>query len=386
MRVQLLPADQGGCAYYRIELPNYYLQCSFMDANLRAIRDEHGVIVDAVPANKDVDVVVLQRPSKQLVYECIPFLQKRGIAVVVEMDDDLENLPRANGYWEKVAPDRKWALKACQIADWVTVTTPALAKVYAKHGRFTVIPNYIDSTWFDIEPEKDPSTPWVGWTGNVATHPHDLEVIGTHFRGILDDMGAYGYVIGGSQAFPKLGLDGDMADFVDWLDLHEYPHEVGRLHVGIVPLHQSKFNDAKSWLKGAEYLAMGAFVVASPTPEYVALQKIMGTDAIRLAKRYRDWQKHLDHFIAISKDKRTSARLRKEMRGNAEQHLSIERNAWQYEKAWEQALKHRRQQTPKDPDWPLMVNPLFGRIVPDKDVDAERNRTLREKNKEYRGA
>ena len=50
-----------------------------------------------------------------------------------------------------------------------------------------------------------------------------------------------------------------------------YTSSVAELGVGLVPLLDSAFNRAKSWLKGLEYAALGVPFVASPTPEYVKL-------------------------------------------------------------------------------------------------------------------
>ena len=47
--------------------------------------------------------------------------------------------------------------------------------------------------------------------------------------------------------------------------------QVAQLDTGIVPLQRSRFNEAKSNLKGLEYAALGVPFVASPTAEYERL-------------------------------------------------------------------------------------------------------------------
>lgn len=73
------------------------------------------------------------------------------------------------------------------------------------------------------------------------------------------------------------------------------------LDIGIVPLQDTAFNQAKSALKALEFAAAGVPVVASDLPEFVTLR-----DAglpIYLAKgRRKDWTSALNRLLSLSDD------------------------------------------------------------------------------------
>ena len=66
------------------------------------------------------------------------------------------------------------------------------------------------------------------------------------------------------------------------------------MDIGIVPLRASAFNDAKSYLKGLEYAALGIPFVASSTPEYARLADL-GVGVLSVSKK--DWYRHLDRLL-----------------------------------------------------------------------------------------
>ena len=86
------------------------------------------------PQPTDADVFVLQRPADENLLALIPSIQQAGIAVVVEVDDDLSCLPTTHPAHRilhpKLSPRANWrnVAQACRIADLVTVSTPALAE------------------------------------------------------------------------------------------------------------------------------------------------------------------------------------------------------------------------------------------------------------------
>lgn len=360
MKVQLCPADKGGCRFYRMLLPAKYMSTAVdvvVDDQLRAIRDHSGEVFDAVPADEDVDVVVLQRPMKRDIVELIPLLQARGVAVVVEMDDDLTSVPRANKFWRHIqgTPDNnhKWALKAARMADHVTVSTPALLDVYAPHRRATVIRNYIDDEWLEIPHVGAPETT-LGWTGHVDVHPYDLEMVGKAFGEVVRETNSKGYIIGGPGAFEPLGLDGDIADFIDWMPIDQYPYEVSKLWVGVVPLVGSKFNESKSWLKGLEYAALGIPSVVSPRSEYELLAEAL-SPWVRTATKYKEWKRELHSAVTLMRE--AGPRVSDTLRAEVARDFVMSKHTHEYETAWRAARDHRGT-TPKAPWHPELKKAL----------------------------
>jgi len=306
-RVLCVPADLGGCGSYRIRWPAEALIAQGADIRLALpgdpaeeqlqamwIDDAHGVphVLDVIVPN--ADVVVLQRPLQRRLADAIPGLQAKGVRVVVEIDDDFDAISPRNVAWPAVQPklspgrNREHLRRACELADWVVVSTPALRERYGRHGRCTVVPNFVPERYLSIEREaRDDGSLYVGWTGSVATHPDDLQVTGGGVaRAVRKVPGARVAVVGtGKDVRRNLGLNEDPVA-CGWREIEDYPDAVAQFDVGIVPLELSRFNEAKSWLKGLEMAALGVPFAASPTGQYRALP--FGF----LASNAREWERH----------------------------------------------------------------------------------------------
>jgi hypothetical protein len=80
--------------------------------------------------------------------------------------------------------------------------------------------------------------------------------------------------------------------------------------IGIVPLNDIPFNEAKSNIKGLEYAAAGIPFVAGPTSEY----KVLAADGVgRVASSDTEWVKNVTDLLDYSVRKRESALSRKKV-------------------------------------------------------------------------
>src|SRR5690606_13985785 len=186
--------------------------------------------------------------------------QKQGIAVVVELDDDLENTHPQNAAYREVHPkysknsNWEWLRKTADMADMVTVSTPALLH-YAKHGRGVVIPNCIPDEVFDTVYPTGRGPSGVGWTGIVATHPGGLQVTGGGVGRALAKYKQDFHVVGDELAVRQaLALPSSVkVHATGWVPLEEYYQTMKQtIKVGIIPLEDHVFNHGKSHLKGIE--------------------------------------------------------------------------------------------------------------------------------------
>lgn len=344
MRVQVFPADDGGCGFYRIREPAAALQAQGYDVTIREGLTAQWVddprtgrpnLVGLEPV--DADVVVLQRPLGRDLVEAIPHLQAQGVAVVVEVDDDFGAIPPANISFRhvhpKANPDRNWdhLANACRMADFVTVTTPALAHRYGRHGRVAVVPNFVPERYLQVQARRSQYVT-VGWTGSIQTHPGDLEVTRGAVARVVAETGALFRVVGtGIGVGERLGLDADPPG-TGWVELEDYPAAMARVHVGVVPLADTAFNAAKSCLKAMEFAAVGVPVVMSPSPDNLRLH-LKGIGIV--ARRPREWERALRSLI-------TDEALREDMAARGRQavaELTIEANAHRWWAAWEQAAE-----------------------------------------------
>lgn len=313
MKVLAARADNGGCALYRIQQPARAAMSVQPDIevevenglNVEATRDEDG-ITTVHEIKHDCDVLVIQRPLDNQWVSVIDQAHRQGIAVVVEVDDDLTSVSLRNSFYINVDPVRsptsnyEWALRAADKADLVTVSTPRLAEVFAPHGRSVVLPNYISRSWIDIDPNPVAGTdrPRIGWTGTTQTHPLDLQETRPGVAQTVRDTDASVRVIGDAEGVrDALGLSTrvDLRD-TGWRPLDRYPQAVSdHVDIGIVPLADTPFNHAKSWLKGLEFAALGKPFVASPRTEYLTLANRYGIGV--LAATPSEWRRKVGDLV-----------------------------------------------------------------------------------------
>ncbi len=347
MRVALCLPDEAGCGHYRIRYPGRAAEREGVTATyltevpLTLVPDPNGgpPSVGSVEVS-DVDVLVLQRPLQRIHAEMIRPLQQKGIAVVVDIDDDFSAIVPPHVSWRHTQPqhnlesNRDWLRLACRCADLVTCTTPALAERYGRHGRVTVLPNFVPEAMLDVSPEENRDGRTVGWAGHVGTHPGDLDV--TH-GGVAEACRAFG------ARFRHVGNVEGVQEGLHLRDVpvvatgpvpfDQYPKELARFDVGIVPLADTVFNRAKSALKGLEYAAVGVpFVASSTCPDYVRI----ADDGIGLlAKpRSRDWRRKV--ALLLDHPERIAERTKDAVR----QKYTYEQNGWRWVEAWEQAVEN----------------------------------------------
>lgn len=337
MKVRVQPADHFATGHYRAIWPAEVLAAQGHDVEIQWSFDAHwqddyglGVtrLVGVEPI--EADVVVIQRPLRREMAQIIPHIQAQGIKVIVEIDDDFEHIPVNNTSYKTLHPKynagRNWQIlrQACRDADFVTVSTPALAKVYGTPGRVAVLPNFVPDWYLSINRKTQHD---IGWTGSVDTHPGDLEV--TH--GALAQVSERVRIIGtGKGVKSRLGLNYEPIAS-GWLELlnGEYQSLISTLKVGIVPLCNSAFNQAKSALKGLEYSALGVPFVASPTDEYKRLVA-KGVGALA-ADRSREWIRELNRLSS------NDAYWQEQRAAGIEvaKTMTYERNAWRWWETWE---------------------------------------------------
>lgn len=339
MKVHSVPSDESGCGLYRTYMPS--AACGVEASPNMPVEwavDPSGrkYVADAWP-HDGADVVNLHRPLTRHLYEAIVILQSKGVAVAIDMDDDLQAIPKGIPSWDRAQPNLnpdenwRWALKAAQTADMVTVSTPQLASRYGKHGRVAVVENTVAPDWLQFDRASNP-VPVVGWAGSPAHHPYDLEETAGEVATVCDGERARFHTVGHYNTLARLGFDRADATWQPWVNINQYRDAIARFDVGIVPLADSAFNRAKSWLKGLELAALGIPYVASPTPEYRRL------GAGLMAKKPRDWNRHLMSLVTDEERRHEVAAAGREIAAG----WTIDRHAHRWWEAWEQAHSNRR--------------------------------------------
>lgn len=351
MKILVFPADQYGCGHFRMIWPGEALQAAGHDVTVVKAQDRHVRLhiknQEVVDAEIEADVVVFQRLTHQWMSQAVSVLRRKGVAVVVDIDDDLTAVHPSNPAWESMHPRNvgralraggtnmhSWRNlnRACRDASLVTVSTEALLKVYAPHGRGVVLPNYLPSIYDNV---SHIDSDVIGWPASFHSHPNDPEVVGGSIARAVRDGAEFRMVGDPSGAGKAFGLSEDPPG--GGVPIQDWPVAVSTLGIGIAPLADTRFNTSKSWLKPLEMSAVGVPWVASPRAEYIRLNKL---GAGVLAERPRAWYRELTRL-------RQSATLRSELSEagrSVAKGLRIEDHAWRWMEAWEKALNNPRVQ------------------------------------------
>jgi glycosyltransferase involved in cell wall biosynthesis len=349
VKIYVFPADTNGCGYYRLIWPAEVLKQRGHDVTIIVPkkRDEmlqgkmQGDTMVDVKIPADADVIVFQRVTHRHLVQAISLIRKRGIAVVVDMDDDLTCIHPANPAFNALHPrngsrDHSWenTLRACANATMVTVSTPALIQRYAKTTAGRVLYNMVPKRMLDV-PHEDSIA--VGWAGSVHSHPTDLQVMGPAVAQLLQhghQFKVVGPITGVHEAL-GVGKTAPIDTTGIIKDIYAWPLGVASVGIGVAPLADSKFNTAKSWLKMAEYAAAGVPCIASPRDEYTRLHKL-GVGL--LAKNPTEWRQQLNSLITSESQRRELSEAGREVM----RELTIEKNAELWLEAWRDAYKIQR--------------------------------------------
>lgn len=323
MRVCIIPAGEGGVAFYRIIQPyswlaeNYGKEVFIFDKKVHDMSRLYHELAEC-------DILIYQMPCGEQIVENIRRTKEkygRKKMIVVEYDDnifgavspwntkynvfgienvqvtyskpeDIETLRKhTKPEWAKENKDGSWTFKmwedgyndffienniarlnaakeTVRIADLVTTTTPELAKVIRKYrtGKIAVLPNLIDFDRFLPMKKKNDGKIRIVWQGGSA-HFHDLCMVAPELISFAKKHPEVEYVF---QGVAYSAIFKEIQDRVSWLswhgDIYTYPLSVRELSgdIAICPLTDDAFNRCKSPLKYCEMAAMKVPVVASP--------------------------------------------------------------------------------------------------------------------------
>lgn len=325
MRFRLFPSDLEGSGSYRLLYPYGALEAfagheSYItvDESARTVKGYLPLQMPApfgdIPAETDADVYVFQRclqstfrvePNQWTrfgVTDIIRWLQSHSKTVVVEVDDWMHNgLPQGAPAFETMK--RRFDLsfdtlaEAAQIADILTVSTPALAEAY---GRGVVLTNYLHwPTWDAIQPSYDRDRRLrVGWFGALNWRGSDLSVLRGLIGPWLERHPDIDFVAAGSEGdatHDYLGIPHGQRITYPYTVFPGHADFIQEIDIGLVPLTPGRFNECKSHLKGLEYAACGIPCIATPTGPYREWVE-PGINGL-LASKPRQWVNALDEML-----------------------------------------------------------------------------------------
>jgi glycosyltransferase involved in cell wall biosynthesis len=307
------PLQPNGCLYYRGYLPNLELQKFGWDSfvGTPGFNAEHGfgMMLPNDQALHGFDIVSFKLLMLDSLIEQIPLAQKKtGVKVVVDVDDWFDELNETNIAHRLTDPklnpknNRDNYKKIIELADAVVVSTPILYDHYSKQRENVfMVRNSIDINLLNRWKGKGDNggkTPTVGWVGATPWRSNDLEI----FRPFLNEFlrenklkfHHAGNILNAPQIEELAGIDSERLTKSAMQPIFDYPKVFKPLNVGLVPLNPIPFNEAKSFIKGLEYVAAGVPFVASALPEYKFLEE---TGVGRTASTDDEWIEHLTELL-----------------------------------------------------------------------------------------
>lgn len=287
------------------------------------------------------DVVHVHRFIGGDAQSAVEALRARGVGLVWDNDDDIANLPKSNPLYSKFGGSRRAGLvrvlqAMLRTVDVVTTPSSVLAERFRTAGArdVRVIENYLPDTFPGAKAPKG-SGVTVVW---LAALEHQVDYQQLRLRDTLarlldahDDLRIVSIGLG-------LGLSSDRYEHLPHVDFLALPRQLARANVGIAPLVDIPWNEAKSNVKLKEYASAGLPWLASPVGPYVGMGEAEGGLLVpddgwyealdrmvrdararkKLSKRAAKWvkgqtiSKHVDEWESAYRDAQARAQLRRQ--------------------------------------------------------------------------
>lgn len=207
------------------------------------------VRVCQLPRALQHDVVVFQKPLLPFPSARLERAVARRRPCVFDLDDALYLKPGG----------RRWIAEIVDACAYTIAGSQHLAEQIAAPERTLVVPTVVDTARYAQRPP--PSGQFtIGWTG-IAHNLQELEPLVPVLQSVLRRTG--GRLLLVAERFPAPWLRSLPVEAVAWSPEAELA-ALDRVHVGLMPLANTEFNQGKCAFKLIQYMARGIPVVASP--------------------------------------------------------------------------------------------------------------------------
>jgi glycosyltransferase involved in cell wall biosynthesis len=330
----------SGVCWYRCALPAMALGADWLGVagepgSLRRLTGSWDLPLDEA-AWTGYDVVVLQLVHGPRWLKRIAELQRAGVTVLYEIDDDLRGVAREPGHeFARLFPPQRLraheaAIRAC---DGLICSTPALAERLADLQPHPIVcTNGIDLGRYPypLPRREDVTIGWAGGTGHERAMRPWMPVIAdvlearpqARFRSVGQPFGL--------ELAERFGSK--RASAMRFAALDTYPAAMAAFDVALAPAAHSPFFTAKSDLRFLEAAALGVPVVADPVVYPAVVHGVTGLHAGSAGEAS-------EHILALVDDPGLRHDLGRAARAYVERERAMPVAARQWERALGATLK-----------------------------------------------
>jgi hypothetical protein len=284
-----------------------------------------------------VDAVFVHRIATPEMQELMRGVREAGVGIVWDNDDNVAAVPRSNPLYSRFGGFKSREMLAgvtqmVRIADVVTTPSRVLAEQYRELGAADarVAENYLPVEAAKVRPAKHRGIVIACLAG--LEHQVDYQELGLRntLARLLEehqDLRVLSFGLG-------LGLKSDRYEHVKQVPFLELAKTLSRADIGIAPLVDIPWNQARSNVKLKEYSSAGLAWLASPIGPYVGMGEQQGGRLVADG----DWHAALERLISNDRERRKLAkRGTKWVKGEG-----IDRNAHHWEHALRDAAERAR--------------------------------------------
>lgn len=332
MRVGFLSTDWGdhanmqggGCTWIRMQHPQMALRNIGVETFIGEIGwDEQqgfvcvhpverlkmgkpGIIKNYSSCQGNLDVVILKLFMHKDTSEYIKKARALGQTVIIDTDDHFENLPPDNLAFRTTDPkanpenNRNFMIKSYSDVNGIIASTDFLYQRMAKYNKdVKLVENSLFPEHFIKRYDTAKNKPVIGWIGMMLWRVEDIKgmagVIGpfiesndlmVHHSGAVNDNPTW--------FAEALNISPERLTTLPPGPPLAYPNLLMPIDIGLVPLTNNTFNEAKSYLKGLEYVFSNIPFIATKTTEY---QKLASNGVGLVAEKPIEWIKHLNYLL-----------------------------------------------------------------------------------------
>jgi glycosyltransferase involved in cell wall biosynthesis len=287
------------------------------------------------------EVVLVHRYHHPQLCAAIRELSRAGVGVVWDNDDDVSAVPRENPLYRQYSGASGRRVMAgittmIRRADFATTPSVMLAEKYKAIGgaEVKVLENFLRDDY--LRPVKrSGERVTIGWLAGLE-HRLDYDALGLQ-RTLADLLEAHPQLRVESVGV-RLHLESERYSHRAAAEFTELADVIGRFDIGIAPLADIPFNNARSNIKLKEYAGAGVPWLASPVGPYRSLGEREGG----LLVAENGWYDQLDALIRNGRARRKLAKAAS--RWAATQTISRHVSLWEdvLQSAKERARSRRR--------------------------------------------